>query len=264
MLSSWFPISSRRQIWLPLVSLTLVAIGVSVALALLALKLTTSGEPDAVLPESDVYRNVILFSILTPALACPLVVYTLLTTLRDLNIARAELDAIARKDPLTGLLNRRGFAEAGEALILKARAARLPVSALMCDIDLFKRINDRHGHDAGDAAIRHIAWIIKETMDAAPGAVVGRQGGEEFATLLLGKSIRDLALCAEAIRQAVESMPMMWRGEPLPLTISIGVSIATSDDACIASLLSRADQALYDAKNRGRNQVLVAAVSDAA
>jgi diguanylate cyclase (GGDEF)-like protein len=264
MLSRAFPISSVRQIWLALVLLTLVAIGISVGCALVALKLTTTGEPGTVLRESDVYGNVILFSIITPALVCPLVVYTLLTTLRDLNLARAQLDAIARKDSLTGLLNRRGFEEAGEALILKARTARTPVSALMCDIDLFKRVNDGHGHDAGDAAIRHIAGIIRKTMEISPGAVVGRHGGEEFAALMIGKSIRELALCAEALRLAVETTPMIWREETLPLTISVGVSISTSDDADVPSLLSRADQALYDAKKRGRNRVLVAALSDAA
>ncbi len=264
MLSRRIAIVSRPQIWGALVVLTLFAIAFSVGIAALALKFTTTGDPNATFFEHEVYSNVILFSAVTPAIVCPLVVYTLLTTLRDLNLVRAELDSIARKDSLTGLLNRRGFDDAADRLLLEARSSRKPVCALMCDIDMFKQVNDTFGHEGGDAAIRRVADILAKTFESVPELAVGRQGGDEFAIIVIGKSIRELAHFADSIRQAVESTPVAWREEKFFLTISLGVSISASEDANVTSLLSRADLALYEAKKRGRNRVQVAAVADAA
>jgi diguanylate cyclase (GGDEF)-like protein len=264
MLSQSIAISSRTQIWVALVVLTLFAIALSVGIAALVLKFTTTGDPNALHLESDVYAHVIIFSAVTPAVVCPLVVYTLLTTLRDLNLTRAELDLIARKDSLTGLLNRRGFDDAAQRLIVQARSSRKPVSALMCDIDMFKQVNDTQGHEGGDAAIRHVADIVAKALESVPDSVAGRQGGDEFAILVVGRSIRELAQFADDIRMAIESAPMTWRDEALFLTISLGVAISASEDADVTSLLSRADQALYEAKKRGRNRVQVTAAADAA
>lgn len=261
-----FLISSQTQIWRALVFLTLAAIGASVCIAIVALRLTTSGDPNAMIAEHDIWRNVIIFSILTPGIVCPLVVYALLTTLRELTLARAELNAIAKHDPLTGLLNRRGFDTEGEALISDAHANRRTISAIICDIDFFKRINDTYGHDCGDVTIRHVAGIVKDVMDQVPDTAVGRQGGEEFAVLLTGVSIRELTHYAETIRYAVESSPLTWQDTTIRLTISLGTAISTFDDADanLKSLLTRADKALYLAKNRGRNRVEAAEIAEAA
>lgn len=257
-------ILSRTQIWVALIILTSIAIVLSVAIAAIVLHFTTTGDPNALHAEREVYDNVIIFSAVTPALVCPLVVYKLLTTLRDLNLARVELDSIARKDSLTGLFNRRGFDDAAASLILRARANRQFVSALMCDIDMFKQVNDTYGHDGGDAAIRGVANILTKMLEHSPDTVMGRQGGDEFAIIMIGKSLRELARIADCIRLAVEAAPVTWREEKFFLTISLGVSISASEDASVTSLLSRADRALYEAKKSGRNRVQVAALADAA
>ncbi len=262
--SQTIDLSSSTHIWRGLASLTVFATAFSMVIAFLALKLTTTGNPDALLLEQEVYANFILFSGITPALVCPLVAYTLLIKVRDLNLTRAELDLMARKDSLTGLLNRRGFDDAAGRLILQARSDRKPVCALMCDIDLFKQVNDTYGHEGGDEAIRSVADILAKTLERIPELVVGRQGGDEFAILMMGKSLRELAHVADCIRQAVELEPVSWREEKFFLTISLGVSISASEDASVTSLLSRADRALYEAKKRGRNRVQVAALADAA
>lgn len=257
-------ISSNGEIWRALVVLTLISIVSSVVLSVIALLLTTTGDPGAVIPESEVWVNVLVFSVLLPGTICPLVVYKLLTTLRELNLARAELAAIAARDPLTGLLNRRGFNAAAESEMRLARTTRHNVATLMCDIDFFKRINDTHGHDCGDAVIRHVADIITKIVAKSPNVAVGRQGGEEFAVLASGLSTRELALLAETIRSTVEVSPVLWEGNCIPVTISVGSSIAISDEADLKSLMVLADQALYAAKRWGRNRVEIAAVAEAA
>lgn len=264
MLSQRIAISSGAQIWVSLVILTLFAIALSVGIAAIVLKFTTTGDPNALHLEHEVYANVIIFSAVTPAVVCPLVVYTLLTTLRDLNLARAELDAMSRKDSLTGLLNRRGFDDAAQRLIVQALSSGKPVCGLMCDIDMFKWINDKFGHEGGDAALRHVAAIMTRILESAPNSVLGRQGGDEYAVVVVGNSICELAPLADTMRRAVESTPVTWRDEQFSLTISLGVCISASRDASVTSLLSRADKALYEAKDRGRNRVHVAAVADAA
>lgn len=258
------PISSNGQIWRALVVLTLFSILTSVALSIIALLFTTTGKPGAVMPESEVWLNVLVCSVLLPGTICPLVVYKLLTTLRELNLARTELAAIAARDPLTGLLNRRGFAVAAEAEVQLARTTHHNVATLMCDIDFFKRINDTYGHDCGDAVIRHVADILTKTVAKLPNVAVGRQGGEEFAVLVSGLSIREITQLAETIRSAVESSPAVWEDNIIRITISLGTSITVSDDAEIRSLMVRADEALYEAKKRGRNRVEIAAIAKAA
>jgi len=252
------PIASKSEIRITLIGLTLASVALSVGLAILALWLTTSGDPDTLVPEWEIWVNMIFFSALIPALVCPTVVHALLKTLREMHLARAELDAIAHRDPLTGLLNRRGFDEAAGALIGQAAARREVVSALLCDIDHFKRINDTYGHDCGDVAIRHVASVIRATLATSAKVAIGRQGGEEFAVIATGRSIRELAQLAELLRSTMAATPFNWEGEDISLTISLGTSMAPPTEASVKSLLSSADEALYEAKKRGRNRVVQA------
>lgn len=248
------PITSRQQLWRALVILTVAAIVFSVFVTVLALKLTTTGDPDAIIYEHEIWAHALVIAVVTPTIVCPLVVYALLTTLHELNLARAELDAVARHDHLTGLLNRRGFDAAADALVSRARLGRHAVSALMCDIDDFKLVNDTHGHDCGDAAIRHVASIIRSVIADLPEAIAGRHGGDEFAILLSGQSIRDVAHHAEAISLAAAAAPFRWQGKEIALRVSVGTSICTADEADGRTLLSQADQALYEAKKHGRDR----------
>lgn len=255
------PIASKSEIRITLIGLTLASVALSVGLAILALWLTTSGDPDTLVPEWEIWVNMIFFSALIPALVCPTVVHALLKTLRELHLARAELDAIAHRDPLTGLLNRRGFDEAAGALIGQAAARREVVSALLCDIDHFKRINDRYSHLVGDEVLRRVGALMREVV--RDGDVAARYGGEEFALLLDRVDGRQAVEVCERLRQVIAAQPWEQIVGGLAVTISLGVVMRRAGDSGEA-LLGRADGCLYAAKAAGRDRVVAEAAADSA
>ena len=153
----------------------------------------------------------------------------------------------AATDPLTGLLNRRGFFEAAAALM----TAKAPVSVLAFDLDHFKSINDRFGHNMGDAMLELFAAVARRTMRA--NDVIGRLGGEEFIAILSG-TLSDGTVAAERVRVAFEAATRAPSGHQIPATVSIGVACG-SPHAAIETLIARADAALYCAKANGRNRI---------
>ncbi len=158
----------------------------------------------------------------------------------------------AEIDPLTGLLNRRGFEANAQNTIENARAIGSPVSLLICDIDHFKAVNDTFGHSAGDAAIKQVAKVIKENCRESD--VAGRIGGEEFCILLPTATLQMANLVAETIRTNVKSFPIEQVGNKT-VTISIGIALLDSDET-YETCLQRADEALYAAKRAGRDRVI--------
>jgi len=168
----------------------------------------------------------------------------------------AELKNASRYDALTGLLNRRAFDETLVTEVHRTRRMGEPFSVLMIDADHFKEINDRDGHAAGDRALQHLATLLAAHMRDIDR--VGRYGGEEFVVLLPGTTQSDALVTAERLREKVQSLPPRWQERALPLTVSIGVSEWRGDEDDVASLLARADAALYRAKEGGRNCVVVA------
>ena len=120
-------------------------------------------------------------------------------TLRELTLARDQLDRLAHFNSLTGLLNRRGFDKAAAGTLESRTAPGRPAAALMCDLDSFKEINDRFGHEFGDAALRHVANILREAAGGG-NTVLGRVGGEEFALLLTDIPKADALAFAENLR----------------------------------------------------------------
>jgi two-component system cell cycle response regulator len=160
-----------------------------------------------------------------------------------------ELIRLAVTDSLTGMFNRRGFFE--QALQPCRRAEEgTPLCAIMADIDHFKRINDEHGHDAGDKAIFAVAH---ELMSGSWHA--GRLGGEEFALLLEGRNLAEAATIAESLRGRIAGLRIPTGEDRLSLTCSFGVSEWRAGDS-IDPLLKRADMALYEAKLTGRDRVV--------
>lgn len=185
--------------------------------------------------------------------------YVVGTAFIALMMAKERMENIhktaAATDQLTGLLNRRGFIETAELTIAGARKGDR-LSVLMFDLDRFKAINDRHGHAIGDEALRVFATTIQGTM--REGDVIGRLGGEEFAALVAAAS-GEAAIAAERVRAAFETAGAEIAGRRMNATVSIGVADAPAVACSIGRLLSRADAALYAAKEAGRNRVVCAA-----
>lgn len=235
--------------------LTLVSIVISVGCSALAVLVNSNFELTGTLPVRKVFNDTLIISSLMPAIICPLVVHRLLTTVRDLNLARAELDRIARTDMLTGLLNRRGFDEASQAAVAEAQETGATIAVMLCDIDHFKRINDTYGHETGDRALRHVAGILRDVAASDPRLIAGRQGGEEFALMATGLTTRELARFAEMIRATCADTDFWDDARHIPLTISVGTALALPGDETLKQLIIRADGALYKAKGNGRNRV---------
>jgi len=175
------------------------------------------------------------------------------TEVTDLVRNAERLERLATTDEMTGICNRRHFLTLAETEWRRFRDDGAPFALLILDVDLFKSINDRFGHNVGDAVIRSVAAICqREKRDAD---ILARIGGEEFV-LLLPQTRRDEAVgFAEKLRQRVETEPFVHDGESVRLTISIGVAEAEAGMAEIGDIMKRADQALYDAKRGGRNRV---------
>ncbi|AEV27339.1 PAS domain S-box/diguanylate cyclase (GGDEF) domain-containing protein [Azospira oryzae PS] len=176
----------------------------------------------------------------------------------DRNRAMDSLHRLATVDTLTGLNNRSRFLDQGEAEITRARRLGRSVAVLMLDVDHFKRINDTHGHGAGDVALKIVAAIIARELRAID--ICGRLGGEEFAVMLPETDGQGAMQAAERLRQAVaQEKVRVAEGVELGITVSIGATILAPQDANIDHLLARADGALYEAKRSGRNLALYAA-----
>ncbi len=155
-------------------------------------------------------------------------------------------------DPLTGMFNRRGFQEAAEKLIATQRKLGQPVSVMMFDLDHFKAINDRFGHDVGDEALQAFAATAGSSMRIHD--IVGRLGGEEFAAILPAGT-ETTVMVAERVRANFELSGVEIAGHIMNATVSIGIAESSADVAAVATLMARADRALYAAKASGRNRV---------
>jgi diguanylate cyclase (GGDEF)-like protein len=175
----------------------------------------------------------------------------------ELKEKNLQLEKLSVTDALTGLRNRR-FAEwflSRELERVRRHGNRL--SALMIDIDHFKRVNDTHGHPVGDAALRHVGALMAGQLRKTD--VAARWGGEEFLVALAQVPLEGALAFAERLRAAVEATPYrLPNGKPLELTVSIGVATAIHADAGADELVAAADRALYDAKRSGRNCVVAA------
>jgi diguanylate cyclase (GGDEF)-like protein len=166
---------------------------------------------------------------------------------------RAVALAMAQNDALTCVYNRRGFLDRARPLYEAAALQRMPLALLMLDIDHFKALNDRHGHEAGDQALLAIAKRL--SAEAGTDAVVARWGGEEFVLLLPRMDATAAGRVAERLRLAIAGTPFeIGDGIAAQLTVSIGISAAESTDS-LQALIRQADAALYAAKERGRDRI---------
>ncbi len=165
-----------------------------------------------------------------------------------------ELVQNANIDPLTGLNNRRTFQDAYSTELQRVRryGDKLPCVAIM-DLDHFKAVNDNHGHDVGDEVLRRFAQTLQKSLRSVD--VAGRWGGEEFAVLLPETQLKNALPLLNRIRTTVGELRFAAAEGEFSVTVSIGVAAATTDQTSLEQILKNADQALYDAKNSGRDKV---------
>lgn len=168
--------------------------------------------------------------------------------------AQEELRVLATTDSLTGVANRRHFLELAEKEFERVRRYPAPLSMLMIDADHFKSINDNYGHNVGDRVLKTLtSTLVKELRSTE---VLGRLGGEEFAVVLPSTGGEGALIVGERLRKAVEALELQEGQRTVKFTVSIGMAEVDEGDASFAGALSRADQALYQAKSSGRNRVV--------
>ena len=166
-----------------------------------------------------------------------------------------RLEALAATDMLTGVNNRRQFLQLAQRDLLKARRSGRPLSLLLLDIDRFKRINDDFGHSVGDEVLKGLAFACTNALRDVD--VFGRFGGEEFAVMLPDSTLSSARDVAERLRRRLSRLGIVAGGRVLHFTVSVGVTALHPRDQVVDDLLQRADHALYDAKDSGRNAVVV-------
>lgn len=163
----------------------------------------------------------------------------------------------AIRDPLTGLFNRRYLDETLPRELGRCQRIGEPLTVAMLDLDHFKRFNDDYGHEAGDAVLRTVGDLLRQSLRV--GDIACRYGGEELVLILPGAMLAAARARLEHVRQAAMRLRLPYRGSQLPaITVSIGLAAAEPDEADAAALLGRADAALYRAKEQGRNRVIAA------
>lgn len=177
----------------------------------------------------------------------PSIVWLVLRRLTD------ELRDVAARDPMTQLLNRRGLADALQQHFNARHAA--PAYLLLLDVDHFKRINDCHGHQAGDTVLCHVAQVLRSTVRR--GDLAGRIGGEEFVVLCLDTDDVGVLRLAERLRAGIEDQAMEVAGgdQPLRITVTIGISDPFAAAHALENAMQQADAALYRGKAAGRNRI---------
>lgn len=171
--------------------------------------------------------------------------------------ANAKLRNLAFRDGLTDLYNYRYFQELMESEVGRATRHHLPLSLIFFDIDLFKKVNDAHGHPAGDEVLRCLAKRVTTIMRSSD--LIFRYGGEEFAVILPMTDLAGGKVFAERLRRGIEEMETVVAGMPIRITISLGLTSLEAEMASITKtqMINAADTAMYQAKRNGRNSVVV-------
>lgn len=164
-----------------------------------------------------------------------------------------HLKHLASTDPMTELLNRRAFFDICDNAMIEASSNEDELTCLIIDIDHFKKINDTYGHDMGDKVIKTIAKLMRENTRTVD--YIGRIGGEEFAILMPHTDVESAYQIADRLRENISKYSMLLNDKSVSITVSIGLSYLNHEDKNIHTLLKRADTALYEAKDNGRNQV---------
>jgi diguanylate cyclase (GGDEF)-like protein len=211
-------------------------------------------DPNASVRVGYVMISVVVVGAIVAALLTSGLAYHTARMMQELTLTRAEMQRVSCTDQLTGLLNRRGFDDAALLALAKAKEANLPVVALMCDIDGFKLINDRFGHEFGDKVLIRMGDLLRSFANTTD-ALVARHGGEEFSVLLIGVDNEKALKYAERLRLACAT-EVSDEDASTHVTVSIGIT-SPQREADLPTIMRFADKALYAAKHRGRNRVVL-------
>jgi diguanylate cyclase len=242
-------LTSQRQVLVGSALITLISVASPVGVFMVVLSFFKMS--------SSAYWLVIGISAAIPLLIAAPISLLVLSLLRLISETIEKVDAVVRRDPLTGISTRAFFLEQARERIAHGGAL------LMVDADHFKSINDTYGHDVGDAVLRRIAEIMSLSTDLAPGAAfTGRLGGEEFGIFIEGANEQQAALFAAAIGTAIRTKAKNIPGCDSAVTVSIGVAVHRAGDR-LDETMKRADVALYQAKNAGRDRFFLSNAAQA-
>jgi diguanylate cyclase (GGDEF)-like protein len=226
---------------------------VSVVMSVAALVLTTWLVQGGFSPTFGRY---LVIAVASPLMVATPVAWVIVTLLHEAEAARAEAQRLAWHDELTGLLARRRFLELAQREVDLARRNGQPVAVGLLDLDDFKKVNDTHGHEAGDQVLRAVAQACRATLRSTD--LIGRWGGEEFVLLLPATGAEGAAEVLERVRAAIAARATVHRGTPIACTASIGaVLVAPDTPRWLDDLMQEADVAMYRAKQAGKNRVVV-------
>lgn len=245
-----YNVPSERDFVASMVTTSLIILVIAVAISATTTWYTTRA-----------YEPQIHYQALRTAIILPLIIVPLCTGIvgfQSVSNHRRMLaiSELARTDEMTGLANRRAFMYAAHDRFAATDFEYAGLSLMIVDLDHFKQVNDVYGHDAGDEVLIHAA---RQIVEACPeDSLVARLGGEEFAIMMPYETISDLNERAETIRARVAAHPCDYQGTSIRVSASLGVGIAHPRDS-VSSVLSRADNALYEAKDQGRNRFSIAA-----
>jgi diguanylate cyclase (GGDEF)-like protein len=179
--------------------------------------------------------------------------YSIVHDVTEKRRLESRLQRMATRDQLTGAHNRHAFFQRAKNELARAKRFGHPLAVIMCDLDHFKEVNDTHGHAIGDEVLRTFA--LRCRADFRQTDIFARMGGEEFAALLVETDAEQALEAAGRIRSSAANRPIPTEVGELTVTVSIGVTALTAEDS-INDLLKRADEALYKAKETGRNSVV--------
>lgn len=171
----------------------------------------------------------------------------------ELEEAKKRAEKLARVDELTKLFNRRAFLEEGEYLIKNAKRYNTPLTLICLDIDHFKKVNDTYGHEGGDIILENFSSTLRHSVRETD--MCARIGGEEFVVMLPHTPLKEAKIVAEKLRLTIFEIHTDYKNRSIRISASLGVSDFNSECDNLTTLLGRADNALYQAKNSGRNSV---------
>lgn len=230
----------------------LVAIGLGGSATMLALRAALLALPETWAAHAWVTRPGPGSAVLAVIMLAPTVA-TLGFVLMGSDRLLAQVRRTASTDALTGLLNRGAFVAQAQRVLERCKARGEACTLLMVDLDRFKSVNDRFGHETGDRALEQVSAALAGEVRVED--LIGRVGGEEFVVLLPGMHAGAGQGIAERIRLAIKGEPLLVNGMPLPLSVSVGVSELRDSSDDLSVMMRRADQAMYAAKSDGRDRV---------